>query len=122
LKSERTTMPAYLAMSMAASKDSTSRFSAISQGKVMVGKPRDRFPAFKGALRIATWSWKSCLGSRAPESRTRSFSPMPVSLSLKAIRLSMPSAFTARGRPFSLASAPIGSTFWALLRHKEGVS
>ena len=85
-----------------------------SQGKVIVGKPKERLPAMSGALRMTTWSSKTCFISLEPESNTRSFNPISVSLSLSATRSSTLSAFTARGKPVSLARFPISSTLSAV--------
>ena len=87
-----------------------SRLPAISQGKAMVEKPTARFPFFNAARRMATWSAKACLTSRAPESSTMSLIPMAVSLPVRADRPSTDSARTATGRSLALANSPIAST------------
>ena len=70
-KSDKTIMPAYLAMNIAAIIDSFARSLVISQGKVMVGKPSERFFCTREALLIKTWSSKARSARRSGVIRGR---------------------------------------------------
>ncbi len=89
--------PAYLAMKSEAMSVSFMRSSVISQGSVMVGKPKGLNLDWRAALLMTIWSEKASFTPREPESRTMSLTPRPVSFSTRAGKAFEPFTFCGEG-------------------------